>query len=180
MHSSAKQVLILAHHNYEDLELQYPKYRLREAGFSVRIAGPAKNQSVLGKYGYPQEADLSFDTINPEEYEGAIIPGGFAPDKLRSVQKVLEVVRHFHHKEKLVAYICHGGWVPISAGIVKGIRCTSTPAIKDDLENAGAHWLDMSVVVDKYHVSSRCPDDLPDFCREIIGFLKKQEALTKI
>ena len=104
-------------------------------------------------------------------FDGLVIPGGFAPDMLRRSAKVLELTRQIHEQGKLVAHICHAGWIPISAKIVQGFRCTSTPAIKDDLINAGAIWVDMPVVVDRNQVTSRRPDDLPDFCREIINVL---------
>jgi protease I len=97
-----------------------------------------------------------------------VIPGGFMPDKLRRDAKVKDLVRKFAASGKLVAAICHGGWIPISAGVYKGVRVTGSPGIKDDLVNAGAIWQDAAVVVDRHFVSSRKPDDLPEFCRAII------------
>jgi protease I len=108
-----------------------------------------------------------------------IIPGGFAPDKLRRDSKVLELVQKFHQKEKVIAFICHAGWVPISAKVIKNVKCTSTIAIKDDLINAGANWVDEAVVVDRHFISSRTPKDLPEFCLSIIqALLPKRHAKT--
>ena len=104
---------------------------------------------------------------------GLVLAGGFAPDKLRRDAKVLELTRQIHETGKLIAHICHAGWIPISAGIMKGYQCTSTPGIKDDLINAGAEWLDEPLVIDRNMVSSRRPDDLPQFCRGIMKVLTK-------
>lgn len=164
-------ILIFVHHDYEELELHYPKLRLIEAGFKVVVAGPEENGIYSGKHGYPCQSDVAIQMVEVEQFTGLVIPGGFAPDKLRRDAKVLELVRGFHQAKKLVAYICHAGWVPISASIVKGFRCTSTPAIKDDLVNAGATWVDEPVVVDRHHITSRRPSDLPQFCTEILRFL---------
>ena len=102
------------------------------------------------------------------DFHGVVIPGGFMPDKLRRDPKVLSLVREFAAAGKLVAAICHGGWIPISAGVYRGVRVTGSPGIKDDLINAGALWEDAAVVIDRHFVSSRKPDDLPDFCRGIL------------
>jgi protease I len=153
---------------YEDLELWYPKLRLIEAGATVTLAGPEANCVYTGKNGYPCKSDISIAAARPEEYDGLIVPGGFMPDKLRRDPIVLDIVRHFAQANQLIAAICHGGWIPISAGVYKGIRVTGSPGIKDDLVNAGALWEDGSVVVDGKFVCSQKPDDLPDFCRAII------------
>ncbi len=105
------------------------------------------------------------------DFDAVVIPGGFMPDKLRRDPKVLSLVREFAGASKLVAAICHGGWIAISAGVYRGVRVTGSPGIKDDLVNAGAIWEDAAVVVDRHFVSSRKPDDLPDFCRAILQFL---------
>jgi protease I len=109
--------------------------------------------------------------MESSQFDGLVVPGGFMPDKLRRDPKVLGLVREFHESHKPIAAICHGGWIPISAGVYRGIRVTGSPGIKDDLINAGAIYEDKSVVVDGHHVSSRKPDDLPDFCRELIRLL---------
>lgn len=157
---------------YEDLELWYPKLRLIEAGARVTVAGPEKGRVHTSKHGYPCRADASVDGLAPDEFDGLVIPGGFAPDRLRRMASVLDLTRSIHQSGKLVAHICHAGWIPISAGIMKGYRCTSTPGIKDDLVNAGATWLDEPVVIDRMMVSSRRPDDLPEFMRGIFSVLK--------
>jgi protease I len=156
---------------YEDLELWYPKLRLMEAGAKVVVAGPEGGRVYRGKNGYPCRADTSLDELSAAEFDGLVIPGGFAPDRLRRLPKVLSLTRDIHGAGKLVAHICHAGWIPISAGIIRGYRCTSTPGIKDDLINAGATWVDEPVVIDRMMVSSRRPEDLPFFCRAIIELM---------
>ena len=167
-----KKVLMFVDDIYEDLELLYPKYRLIEEGVEVVVAGLLAGRVYKGKHGYPIKSDAEIDNINESDFDALVIPGGFAPDKLRRYDKVKELTKQFFESGKLVAHICHAGWIPISAGIMKGMKCTSTPGIKDDLVNAGAEWFDEPVVVDRNMISSRRPDDLPDFCREIIKFLK--------
>jgi protease I len=156
---------------YEDLELWYPKLRLREAGAMVTVAGHKADQKYEGKHGYPCVSDAPIEDIQARDFAGVVIPGGFMPDKLRRDQHVLSLVREFAAEGKLVAAICHGGWIPISAGVYKGVRVTGSLGIKDDLINAGARWEDAPVVVDRHFVSSRKPDDLPDFCRGILKVL---------
>lgn len=153
---------------YEDLELWYPKLRLAEAGAQVTVAGEQAEKVYTGKNGYPCRSDTAIELMEAEDFHGVVIPGGFMPDKLRRNEKVKQLVREFAKSEKLVAAICHGGWIPISAGVYRGVRVTGSPGIKDDLENAGAIWEDAPVVVDRHFVSSRKPDDLPEFCRAII------------
>ncbi len=170
MNQKNKKILLFVHHEYEDMELQYPKYRLMEAGYQVMIAGPEKGEIYQGKHGYPCQPDLAIREVQADQFEALVIPGGYAPDKLRRDPKVLELTRQIYQAGKVVAFICHAGWVPISAKIIEGIRCTSAPAIKDDLINAGALWTDEPVVVDRHVVSSRGPHDLPSFCRD--GILK--------
>ena len=168
---SGQRVLILAGHVYEDLELHYPRLRLIEAGAEVIVAGPEAHVTYAGKHGYNCDSDAAIADMKAADFNGLVVPGGFMPDKLRRDPKLLELVRDFSDSGKLVAAICHGGWIPISAKVYKGVRVTGSPGIKDDLENAGAIWEDASVVVDRHFVSSRMPDDLPDFCRAIIGVL---------
>ncbi len=168
---SGKRVLMFVENDYEDLELWYPKIRLTEAGAQVVVAAPQKGKVYRGKNGYPFKAEVTIDEIEADHFDGLILSGGFAPDRLRRLEKVKSLTRQIHQQGKLIAHICHGGWIAISAGIVKGFTCTSTPGIKDDLENAGARWVDEPVVVDRNMISSRRPDDLPFFCQEIIKFL---------
>ncbi|NUQ81588.1 MAG: type 1 glutamine amidotransferase [Bacteroidetes bacterium] len=166
------RVLMLVDHVYEDLELWYPKLRLIEAHAEVVVAGPEARHVYEGKHGYPCRSDVSIPSVNPDDFDALVIPGGFAPDQLRRSPKVKAITRHMHDSGKLIAFICHAGWIPISAGIVRGYRVTSTPGIMDDLINAGCEWVDEEVVVDRNFITSRRPDDLPAFCREIIRYLK--------
>ena len=163
-----KNVLILVGDIYEDLELWYPKLRLIEAGASVVVAGPEALVKYAGKNGYPCVSDARIDAMQEVSFDALVVPGGFMPDKLRRDPVVLDLVRAFHLAKKPIAAICHGGWIPISAGVYRGIKVTGSPGIKDDLINAGALFEDSAVVVDGNHVTSRKPDDLPDFCRELI------------
>ena len=168
---SGLSVLCFTGDIYEDLELWYPKLRLIEAGATVVVAGEKANTLYVGKNGYPCVSDAAIDDMNSADFDALLVPGGFMPDKLRRISKVLELVREFFEAGKPVAAICHGGWIPISAGIYRGIRVTGSPGIKDDLVNAGGLFEDASVVVDKNSISSRRPDDLPDFCRALIQMM---------
>ncbi len=163
-----QKILLFVDDNYEDLELQYPKYRLIEAGKEVIVAGKSKEVTYKGKHGYPCKPDRSFDEVDVGDFNALIIPGGYAPDTLRMNPKVLEITRQFHSQKKLIAFICHAGWIPISAKVIKGIKCTSYEAIKDDMINAGANWVDEPVVIDQHFISSRFPADLPKFCQAIL------------
>lgn len=165
------RILIFTGDIYEDLELWYPKLRLIEAGFEVVVAGEDAPRTYHGKHSYPCKSDASVNDVAAKDFAGLVVPGGFMPDKLRRNPKVLQLVRDFHTAGKLVAAICHGGWIPISAGVYKGVRVTGSPGIKDDLVNAGAIWEDAAVVVDRHFVSSRKPDDLPDFCKGMLSVL---------
>ena len=168
--SPARHVLVLVEQAYEDLELWYPKIRLEEEGMRVVVAGPERTRYV-GKYGYPCTPDHTLDEVSADAFDALVIPGGWAPDKLRRIPAVLDLVRAFDRAQKPIAMICHAGWVPVSARILKGRKVTGVSAIRDDLENAGAHYLDQSVVVDGHLISSRTPADLPDFCRALIAAL---------
>lgn len=168
---SGRRVLCFTGDIYEDLELWYPKLRLIEAGAAVVVAGEKANTHYAGKNGYPCVSDAAIDDMNSSDFDALLVPGGFMPDKLRRNPKVLELVREFFESGKPVAAICHGGWIPISAGIYRNVRVTGSPGIKDDLINAGGLFEDASVVVDKNSISSRRPDDLPDFCRALIQML---------
>ncbi|HZZ73700.1 MAG TPA: type 1 glutamine amidotransferase domain-containing protein [Pirellulales bacterium] len=164
------RILTLVDDIYEDLELWYPKLRLQEAGAQVTVAGPQAGQKYAGKHGYPCVADAAIGEMRAANFDGLVVPGGFMPDKLRRDPYLLQLVRDFAAQKKLVAAICHGGWIPISAQVYRGVRVTGSPGIKDDLINAGAVWEDAPVVVDRHFISSRRPDDLPDFCRAIVAF----------
>lgn len=168
---AGKKLLIFVGDIYEDLELWYPKLRLIEAGASVVVAGEKTGEVYAGKNGYPCKSDASYLELQEKDFAGLVVPGGFMPDKLRRDETIKQLVRDFAASGKLVAAICHGGWIPISAGVYKGVRVTGSPGIKDDLVNAGAIWEDAPVVVDRHFVSSRKPDDLPDFCRGMLQVL---------
>ena len=168
-----KKILMFVDDIYEDLELWYPRLRLIEEGAVVIVAGPEGNKNYKGKNGYPCKSDVSYDNLNAKDFDALVIPGGFAPDKLRRDKKVLQLTKDIFTSGKLVAHICHAGWIPISAGIMKGFNCTSTPGIKDDLVNAGAKWFDQPVIIDRNMISSRRPDDLPKFCKAIIEYLAR-------
>ena len=148
---------------YEDLELWYPKLRLEEAGGHVTVAGTMQGRTYSGKHGYPCTSDAAIADMETSDFHCVLIPGGWMPDALRRDEKVLDLVREFAAHGKLVAAICHGGWIAISAGVYRGVRVTGSPGIKDDLMNAGAIWEDTPVVVDRHFVSSRKPADLPAF-----------------
>ena len=165
-----KKVLIITEETYEDLELWYPKLRLIEEGAVVHVATP-KMQKYTGKNGYPLYPDLTLDEVSTADYAGLVIPGGYAPDKLRRSPIALDIVRDFHVTTRPIAFICHAGWVPISAKIVRGVRLTSLGAIRDDLENAGAIWIDEGCVVDGHIVTAQIPKDLPEFCKAFIRLL---------
>jgi len=167
-----KHFLIFVEDIYEDLELWYPKLRLLEAGAIVTVAGPKANHVYAGKHSYPCKSDAAIADLASEDFDGVILPGGFMPDKLRREAIVLSLIREISDAGKPVAAICHGGWLAISAGVYRGVRVTGSPGIKDDLTNAGAIWEDEAVVVDRHFISSRKPDDLPDFCRAIIEWFQ--------
>ncbi len=165
-----KRVAILLEELYDEFEFWYPKLRLEEEGVEVVVVAPQR-KVYHGKKGFPAEADIPIEDANPEEFHGVLIPGGYCPDRLRRYPEVLQFVREIHHRGKLVATICHGGWVLISAGIVKGRTLTGFFAIKDDLVNAGANFVDRPVVRDGNLITSRNPKDLPFYMGEIIKFL---------
>jgi protease I len=164
------KVLILAEDYFRDEELVYPLYRMREAGFEVTVAALGKKE-VKGKFGLPVSVDKEISDCNADEFDAVIIPGGYAPDKLRTYEEVLSIVKEMNSKGKVIAAICHAGWVIASAGVIKGKNVTSYASIKDDMENAGGKWSDEEVVVDGNLITARKPDDLPAFCREIINKL---------
>jgi protease I len=165
-----KTVLAFLDDVYEDLELWYPKLRLEEAGYALKCAAP-EIKTYAGKHGYPATSDLLLKDARSEDFCGLLVPGGFMPDKLRRDAKVLSLTREFFEQGKLVAFICHGGWIPISAKIVKGRRVTGSLGIKDDLENAGGIWVNEPVAVDGNLVSSRTPKDCAPFGAAMVKFL---------
>lgn len=172
MDLNGKKIVQLVHQDFEDLELWYPVMRLREAGAEVHLAGENGGEVYKGKQGIPAKADYAFQEINGQNYDGLLVPGGWAPDKLRRFTNVLKLVRHFHEEQKTIGHICHAGWVLSSACILKGVKTTSTPGIKDDLINAGAEWVDESAVADGHIISAQRPPDLPNYLPLIMQHLK--------
>ncbi len=166
-----QRVLVLAADLFEDMELLYPVYRLREEEVEVTIAGLTADD-VTGKKGYgPLAVDTTVDEVDPSDFQALVIPGGFAPDKLRRSKQVLSLVESFNAAGKPIAFICHAGWVPISAGIIKGRRATSVDAIRDDMVNAGADWVDEACVVDGNLISARTPEDLGPWMKALLAAL---------
>lgn len=166
-----KKVAVLVENQYQELEVWYPYLRLKEAGFDVKMVGTGKGE-YKSKVGYPAREEVPVDKAKAAEFDAVVVPGGYAPDFLRRHEKINSFVRSIYDKGGVVAGICHGGWVLISAGIMDGKKATSFFAIKDDMENAGARWEDSEVVVDGNLVTSRKPEDLPAFLKEIIRLLE--------
>ena len=170
--SSMKPIAILVEEQYQVLEIWYPLLRLKESGIPTKLVGSGTKDVYGSKEGYPAKAEATIDQVKPDDFSGIIIPGGFAPDFMRRHPKMAQLVAAIYDQNKVVAAICHGGWMLVSAGILKGKKATSFFAIKDDLIAAGANWIDQEVVVDKNLITSRKPEDLPVFVMEIIKQLK--------
>ena len=171
---AGKKVAILAEDLYEDTELWYPYYRLLEAGAKVTIVGSGRTPSFKSKHGFPVTPDVSIDDVTVEEFDGVVIPGGYAPDYMRRVPAMVNFVRDMDAAGKTVGAICHAGWMLISAGIVKGRNATCYFAIKDDMVAAGTVHSDEAVVVDGNLVTSRVPADLPSFAPAVIESLARK------
>jgi len=166
-----KRVACLVEEEFEDLELWVPVMRLREEGATVTLVGSGRMDSFTGKHGVPARPDVNADQITANDFDALIIPGGWAPDKLRRYDSITSLTRSMHQQGKIIATICHGGWVLISAGIVSGRRATGTIAIKDDLVNAGATWVDTPALRDGNLVWGRVVEDIPAYCRELVQAL---------
>lgn len=169
-------VLILVANGFEDLEFFVPLMRLQEEGARVTVAGIEANEPLTGKNGLHALPRSAVADCSAGEFDGIVIPGGWAPDKLRRYDEVKQLVRDFYEEGKVVAMICHGGLVDISAGIVKGHPATGSEGIKDDLINAGALWRDEPAFRSKNLVWGRVVGDIPDFCRELVNALDEQRA----
>lgn len=174
--AAAPLAVVLAENQYENLELHYPRLRLQEAGWRVLVAGPKAGASYASKEGYPVVADVAFAEVEAKQVRVLVVPGGYAPDKLRRDPECLRLVARTHELGAVIGFICHGGWVPISARIVHGRRVTSVPAIKDDLVNAGATWVDEPCVVDGKMVTAQVPKDLPAFLAAILELATPRPA----
>ena len=167
-----RKVLLLAADDFEDMELLYPLYRLREEEVAVTVAG-LDDHPLRGKKGYgPVTVDTTVDHVAASDFDALVVPGGFAPDKLRRSETVLGLVRAFDDAGKPIAFICHAGWVPISAKILKGRRATSVAAIRDDMVNAGTDWVDQATVVDGNLISARTPADLGPWMKALLAALE--------
>jgi protease I len=165
------KVLMLAADLFEDIELLYPLYRLQEEGVEVTLAG-VDDSPVKGKKGQgPVAVDTTVDRVAADDFDALVIPGGYAPDKLRRSSAVLDLVRGFDSSGKPIAFICHAGWVPISAGILGGRKATSVDAIRDDMVNAGVEWVDEATVVDGHLISARTPADLGPWMKALLDAL---------
>lgn len=168
------RVAILAETLYEDLELWYPFYRLREAGADVFLVGSGSATVYQSKHGYPVTVDAEAETVSASQFDAVVIPGGYAPDHMRRHPAMVDLVREAHEQGLVVAAICHAGWMLASANVLRGRTATSFRSIKDDLVNAGAHWVDREVVRDGTLITSRTPADLPAFMRAIIAALRER------
>ena len=172
MKLKGKKAIVLVENLYQELEVWYPLLRLREEGAETFTVGTGSAGMYTSKVGYPVDVDLKAEDVNIEQYDAVIVPGGYAPDMMRRHAAMVDLVKNMHQKNKLVAAICHAGWMLASADILQGRTVTSFYAIKDDLVHAGANWVDQEVVVDGNLVTSRTPDDLPAFMKAVIEVLK--------
>jgi len=171
MELQGKKALIMVDNLFNDYELWYPYFRLQEAGAEVSLVGQESDQIYKGKDGTQAKSDKAIKSIKAEDYQALVIPGGYAPDHMRRNPDMVNLVRTMHEQGKPIAAICHAGWMLASAKILKGKTVTSFFAIRDDLEHAGANWVDKDVVQDGNLITSRKPDDLPVFMRTLINTL---------
>jgi len=171
MEITGKRVAILIEDMYNEQEFWYPFFRMKEAGALVTIVGTGAKE-YHSKFGMPAPGGVAAGSVTASDFDAVIIPGGFAPDRMRRNPALLNLVRDCFTQGKVVAAICHAGWVLVSAGVLKGKKATCAPSIKDDIANAGAFYLNQEVVKDGNLITSRTPDDLPAFCREIIAALQ--------
>lgn len=176
MDLKGKRVAVLAENQYQEVELWYPIYRLREAGAEVRVVAPKAGETYGSKHGYPVKADLAAEQASADSFDAVVIPGGFAPDFMRRSPAMVNFVKQMGGRDKVVAAICHAGWMLCSADLLKGKRATCFFSIKDDVIHAGAQYVDAEVVQDGNLITSRQPDDLPAFTRTIIEALARQPA----
>ncbi|MGH9396630.1 MAG: type 1 glutamine amidotransferase domain-containing protein [Terriglobia bacterium] len=179
MNLHGKKVAILVADLYQEMEVWYPLLRFREDGAETEAVGAEAGKTYTSKKGYPVVADRSIGDVHASEYDAVVVPGGWAPDTLRQDQRVLKFVREMNDSGRVVAAICHAGWVLTSADIVRGRKATCFKAIKDDMIHAGASYSDSEVVVDGNLITSRMPTDLPAFCREIGKALAAQPVAHK-
>ena len=169
------KILIFVEDGFEDMELMYPYYRFQEAGYTVKVVGPKADVTYIGKQGLAMTSDLAPEDINIDDYVGILIPGGYAPDRMRRNKGLVDLAREAFQKGKVVATICHGPQLLIEAGVVKGKKATCYVSVSTDLKNAGGIYLNKSVVVDGNLVTSRFPADLPDVCSEALKLLETKK-----
>ncbi|MBI3590449.1 MAG: type 1 glutamine amidotransferase [Candidatus Melainabacteria bacterium] len=174
--SKNKKVAIIVDQLFQDSEVTDPKEKVENAGFKVEIIGPNTTEEYIGKKGTKIKADKSIDDVSAGDYIGLVIPGGWAPDKMRMNIKMVKLIEEINAKNKPIACICHGGSMLVEADVVKGKRLTSYASIRTDLINAGARWSDKEVVVDGNLITSRTPADLPAFCAEFLKVLSLIEV----
>jgi protease I len=167
------KIAILVEKIYEDLELQYPRLRLKEAGHAVEIVGPKAGETYTGKWGYPQKSEKAASDVRATDYQLIVIPGGSSPDHMRRDGGMVRLVREAAAKGVPMAAICHGPWMMCSTDVLRGRRCTSYMSIAHDVINAGGLWVDEEVVVDGPIITSRTPDDLPSFSKAILQFVNE-------
>ena len=170
------KIAILVEKIYEDLELQYPRLRLKEAGHTVEIIGPKAGETYVGKHGYPQKSEKAASDVKASDYQLIVIPGGSSPDHMRRDGGMVKLVREAAAKGIPMAAICHGPWMMCSTDVLKGRRCTSYMSIAHDVVNAGGTWVDEEVVVDGPIITSRTPDDLPSFSLAILQLVSEGKA----
>ncbi len=168
----SKKILLLLENGFRDEEVVYPYYRFKEAGYDLKAVGPEKGKEYRGKFGVVLKSDLSASDTDLDDVIAVIIPGGFAPDKMRINSYMVNIVKDIFLQGKIVAAICHGGWLLAEADIIKGKKVTGFKAIATDLKNAGGEYIDSEVVIDGNLVTSRKPDDLPAFCSSILKLLE--------
>ncbi len=173
MDLSGKRVAVLVEQQYQEMEVWYPIYRLREAGCTVTVIGPEAGTTYASKLGYPVKSDKAARDVSANDFDGIVIPGGFAPDYIRRSEAMLKLVKEINTQGKVVASICHGPWVLCSTPALKGKKATCFFAIKDDVINAGANYVDAECVVDGNLITSRKPDDLPAFMKAVMKGLSK-------
>ena len=174
MELRGRRIAVLAADQYQEMEVWYPLLRFREDGAETVVVGGEAGKTYSSKKGYPVVSDRSIADVRASEFDAVVIPGGWAPDTLRQDERMLNFVREMDNSGRLVAAICHAGWVLCSADILRGRKATCFKAIKDDMVHAGAKYVDEEVVVDGNLITSRVPTDLPAFCREIVKALKSQ------
>jgi len=173
-------VAVLIEQQYQDLEVWVPYLRLKEEGADVLLVGRQKGASYLGKHGYPAVAEADYSSIKAADLDGIVVPGGFAPDFMRRYPEPARLVKEVFDAGKSVASICHGPWLLASAGVLKGKTATCFFAIKDDIRNAGANYVDVEVAVDGNLITSRKPEDLPAFCRELVKSLHESRTAQPV